>query len=140
MASPVEVVLILADSAQIDPLMKAHILGAGWSVAQTPTPLSAVVALVKIPWDRTNVKLPAKFELRDADGTPVEIDGSPVASPEQEVEVGRPPGVFAGASIDFATQVTVPPLALQPGRYTWHFLIAETDAQVSFQVVQPRPS
>ena len=135
MASPIEAVLILCDAATVDPLQKVHMLGAGWSQTSSPTPPSAVVALVKIPWDRTNTKLPMSLRLVDADGEFVSIEGLPLLGVEgQSVEVGRPPGVEPGTSIDFAFQLTVPPLPLQPGRYSWRLTVADDVTQVSFQV------
>jgi hypothetical protein len=54
MATPVEVKLILCDSAVADPSGKVHMLGAGWPVTGVPAAPHAIALLAKVPWDRTN--------------------------------------------------------------------------------------
>jgi hypothetical protein len=130
MASPIEAIMLLCDAAVTDPSGKVHMLGAGWSITSSPTAPSAVVVLVKVPWDRANQKLPFSLALEDADGQP------PPTAPSADgvIEVGRPPGLDPGTPIDAAFQVTVPSLPLPPGRYTWRLKIAEQEFTTSFQV------
>lgn len=69
MASPLDVQVILCDAAQADPGSgKLHMLGAGWSDIGTPTTPHAVAIMIKVPWDRTNQKLPLRLELVDGGG------------------------------------------------------------------------
>lgn len=134
MASPIEATMLLADAAVADPTGKIHMLGAGWSVTSSPTAPSAVAVFFRIPWDRTNKKIPTTLELRDADGQPVLIGGSQTIRIEQEVEVGRPAGLNPGTPIDASFQVTVGPLPLSPGRYEWHLTAAEGEWSIGFTV------
>jgi len=71
MASPLDVQLILCDAAQADTATgKVHMLGAGWSLTRAPV-THAVVLLAKVPWDRTNQRIPFTLTLRDGDGVDV---------------------------------------------------------------------
>jgi hypothetical protein len=130
MASPLEAIVLLCDAAQPEPSGKVHMLGAGWSITSSPTALSAVVVLIKVPWDRANQKLDTSLALEDADGQPA--PGAPSAA--GTIEVGRPPGLDPGTPIDASFSVTVPSLPLPPGRYTWRFKIAGQEFTTSFQV------
>src|SRR5688572_7793593 len=106
MASPVEVKLILCDSAVADPSGKVHMLGAGWSITGVPAAPHAIALLAKVPWDRTNQKLSLNLELVDADGRPVLLNdpnGKPVPVGHQaELEVGRPAGIAPGSMLNAA--------------------------------------
>lgn len=140
MASPIEIQLILADAAQVAG-GKINMLGAGWSITGTPTSLSAVVGLLKVPWDRANQQIPLRLYLVDADGHPVH-QANPLTGQEQPLEyqaileVGRPPGLKSGTPLDSPFTVPVPPLPLRPGRYTWQLDIGEDDrATASFTVL-----
>ena len=139
MASPVEATLLLADSAVADPTGKVHMLGAGWSLTSTPTAPHAVVALVRVPWDRANQRIPFRLELLDSDGRPVTVsdrDGapSPVSTGDQQLEVGRPVGVDPGSPLDWPIVMNLGPLTLLPGRYEWRLTIAEQEFATPFQV------
>src|SRR4051794_18852471 len=114
MASPLEVQMILADHAVADPAGKVHMLGAGWSLTVTPTPPQAVVLLLKIPWDRTNQRIPLSLQLVDEDGRPVQLttpEGEATAiEARAEVEVGRPAGLAPGSMIDASFAINVQPM------------------------------
>jgi hypothetical protein len=138
MASPMEAQLILADSAVADPSGKIHMLGAGWSTTTSPTPPHAVAVLAKVPWDRANQKMVMKLRLLDADGHPVELDtqqGKAGIGTTGEIEVGRPPGVPPGITLDAGFAVNVQPLPLPPGRYHWQLEIAEMTLNAFFTVL-----
>jgi hypothetical protein len=136
-ASPIEATLLLCDAAVADPTGKIHMLGAGWSVTTTPTPPHAVAVFLKVPWDRTNQKLPCKLELKDADGKPWTLEGQGVGV-EQTLEVGRPPGLAPGTPIDAAFQLTAPSLPLPAGRYEWRLTVADGDWAIGFTVRESR--
>jgi hypothetical protein len=115
--------LLLADSAQaVDG--KLYILGGGWSVTG-PQPAPTAIALkIDVPWDRANTRHKWRLELVDADGEQVEIPEAGAVELEQEFEVGRPPGVKPGTSLDFVVAINVPPLPLETGRqYSWQLTI-----------------
>ncbi len=138
MASPVEAVLLLCDAAVADASTgKVHMLGAGWSRTSSPTAPSAVVAMLKIPWDRSNQRLPIRLGLHDSDGVlvvlPPELGGEPIVH-QAEIEVGRPPGMAAGSMLDHSFTISLPPLPLGPGRYEWRLEFAGLPVNASFQV------
>ena len=143
MASPVEATLILADAAQAAGGGKVSMLGAGWSVTGSPTAPSAVVALIKVPWDRANQKIAVQLRLLDEDGQPIFVEsddqGRQKLEFEAELEVGRPPGLKHGTPLDASFAATIPPLPLAPGRYSWVLEIAGTTEAAPFQVVLPPP-
>lgn len=137
MASPIEAILILCDSAVADPSGKVHMLGAGWSTTGSPTAPQAVVAMLKIPWDRANQPQPLQLQLLNSDGVPVTVstpEGPMLLGTEGAVEVGRPPGLAHGSSLDSPFVLSVPPLPLPPGRYEWRLTISGQHFTASFQV------
>jgi hypothetical protein len=135
MASPLEATILLADAAVADPTGKIHMLGAGWSVTTSPTAPSAVAVFLRIPWDRTNKKIPFTLELVDADGHQVSLDNDHRGIRiEQIIEVGRPPGIEPGTPIDASFQVSLGPLPLEPCRYQWRLTAAEGEWSISFTV------
>ena len=68
--------LLLADSAQVAPESgKVYALGLGWTATVTPLPPQAVIILVDVDWDETNVQHEAVVRLVDADGRPVTVSG-----------------------------------------------------------------
>lgn len=140
MASPLEVTLLLCDSAVAEPSGKVHMLGAGWSITGSPTSPQAVVAMIQVPWDRANQPMTVVLALLDSDGGQVSVtgaaDGEPVRS-ELRLEVGRPPGVLPGSPLDAAVVVAVPALPLSPGRYEWRLAVAEKQVTRAFQVRGP---
>lgn len=135
--SDFDVQLILCDAAQADPSGKVHMLGAGWSLTGSPTAPQAVAALIKIPWDRANEKVPFLIRLVDSDGQPVLLEtdnGSSGIGHGGAFEVGRPPGLTPGTAIDHAFTINVPSLPLNPGRYQWRLEIADQVFATTFEV------
>ena len=122
-----KVTMMLADAAQAAE-GKLYILGGGWSVTgPTPSP-SAIALYIQVPWDRTNVEHSFRFDLIDSDGNAVELETE--ADVEESItfegtfEVGRPPGVKPGTSIDVPLAINFGPLPLPPGgRYEWRLSI-----------------
>ena len=115
--------LLLADAAHaVDG--KLYVLGGGWSVTGSqPSPM-AIALKIDVPWDRANTPHRWRLELVDADGQQVQFPEAGGVELEQEFEVGRPPGVKPGTSLDFVIAITIPPLPLQPGQqYSWQLTI-----------------
>jgi len=137
-ASPLEVQVLLCDAAVADPGGKMHMLGAGWSVTSSPTALCAVAVMVKVPWDRTNQQIPLNITLVDSDGHPIEIPApggeTQRVSAEGVIEVGRPPGIPAGSSVDAAFALNIPQLPLPPGRYEYRVDAGDQTFHASFLV------
>jgi hypothetical protein len=123
---PFTVTMMLADAAQVVD-NKLYILGGGWSVTG-PDPAPTAIALqIKVPWDQTNTKHALLLELLDLDGEPIMFDtpvGRQALRVENEFEVGRPPGVKPGTSIELSMAVAFAPFPLPPGgSYTWKLSI-----------------
>jgi len=138
MASPVEAILLLCDAAQADPLGKVHMLGAGWSTTGSPTAPQAVVAMLKIPWDRANQQIPLTLALLDSDGQQVVLGDDNNPQPVRtavDVEVGRPPRLAHGSPLDSSFVLNLPPMPLAPGRYEWRLSVAEAEITTTFQVI-----
>lgn len=137
-----EVVLLLANSAEPTPVGTVSALGLGWSVTSTPTGPSAVVVFIKVPWDLTNRKHRMHLQLVDSDGKDVYFGKTPEGEDapvevRAEFEVGRPPGLLHGTEIDQAFPINIAPgLELTAGQiYQWRVRIDDVDmASRSFYV------
>lgn len=136
--------VLLADFAQTDPTGKVNALGMAWSVARSPIQHMAVIVIVKVGWTETNQAHRMTLSLLTADGehavtTPGPLGEVPLRI-EGTFEVGRPPGLAQGFTIDHALAVNLAqPLALPPGRYEWRLAIddGEADAwRAAFTVIE----
>jgi hypothetical protein len=132
--------LILCDAAQADSVSgKLHMLGAGWTVTSSPTAPHAVAVMIQVPWDRSNEELTVKVELLTEDGLAITIPGPTRSQPivsEMKLEVGRPPGIARGSTLNSAFAVNVAALPLPPGRYQWRATVDGDTQGESFQVVK----
>lgn len=132
--------MLLCDAAQaVD--NKLYILGAGWSQVlrpDVPVPMAIAVKLT-VPWDQANEVHHFRLYLITADGEPVAgTDDEPVAV-EGDIEVGRPPGLVRGTSLDAVFAVTLNGLALPADAYVWELEIATVVVgRIPFRVGQPR--
>ena len=126
---PIRVNLLLADFAQVAE-NKLYIVGGGWDIIGPQIGPSAVGMIIHVSWDLTNRKHTWRLELVDSDGEPVVVE-TPMGSDEPvavngEFEVGRPPGVTPGASLNVPVAINFGPLPLEPGRrYEWRLTIGE---------------
>ncbi len=102
-------------------------LGIGWSVTSSPTAPAALILMIKVPWDQTNVKHAALLRLVDADGHDVRLGESEPIHIKLEFETGRPPGITHGTPIDMAQAINIGPLPIPPGHYEW---LLEIDGQL----------
>lgn len=134
-----EVTMLLCDAAQAVG-NKLYILGGGWSqvvVPDVPTPM-AIAVKVSIPWDQANEVHHTRLYLIDADGQPVEQDDTPV-SIEGDLEVGRPPGLARGSSLDAVFAVAFNGLALPQNAYVWELEIGNVVVgRTPFRVGPPK--
>lgn len=140
-----EAILLLANSAEGTPTGTVSALGLGWSVIGTPTPPTAMVILIKVPWDQTNVRHQLLLRLADADGgVGVMIPQPPTGElapleVRAEFEVGRPPGLPHGTDIDQALALNIGAgLPLIPGHsYQWRLDIDDEPAATRSFFVRP---
>lgn len=126
--------VLLADFAQTDSTGKVNALGLGWSVVSTPTPHHAVVVILRVGWNETNRKHHLTLSLLTADGkdavqVPTPVGTQPLAV-EADFEVGRPPGLPPGSSIDHSMAINISAgLPLTPGRYEWRMRIGDMEPE-----------
>lgn len=139
-----DVTLLLANSAEATPAGTVSALGIGWSVTVTPTPPQALIVLLRVPWDVTNVKHELLLKLVDGDGHDVLLGQTPFGEPAPleirgEFEVGRPAGIPHGTPIDQAMPITIGPgLPLVPGgSYEWRLSIDGEDLASRSFLVRP---
>lgn len=130
-----KVTALLCDAAQVAE-GKLYVLGGGWSIYRSPGRVSMAVAIkIDVPWTDANRKIPFRAELVTEDGMAVtDPDGQPVRL-EATLEVGRPPGLPAGTTLDLplAFRIDIP---LAGGGYRWEFFIDDTKAtDISFLVL-----
>lgn len=112
-------------------------------MTSSPTGPQAVVALIKVPWDRTNQEHRLTLRLLDADGAEVLLPGPMSGQPlrfESGVAVGRPPGLAPGTPIDVPFAANLPSLPLAPGRYEWRLQVADEAFSTYFQVNKSLPA
>ena len=138
-----KVTMMLADSAQAVG-GKLYILGGGWSITgPLPCP-SAIAVLVSVPWNETNRKHRVKVELLDPDYRPVLLptpEGSRPLAISGDFEVGRPPGIIPGSSIEVPFAFNIGALPLQPDRrYVWKLTIDEKGGDDWQVVFSTRPA
>jgi uncharacterized protein DUF6941 len=136
-----DVTLILCDAAQQQG-GKLYILGAGWSLVQAPNvPITmALGVIVGVPWDQANDQLLVEAVLMTDDGDPVQIEVTenefqPVLASGQ-MEVGRPPGLKRGMTLNAPLAFTFNGVPLPVGGYRWELKINGTvEATAPFRVV-----
>lgn len=133
-----DVTLLLSDYAEAVN-GKLYVMGGGWNVLFAPgQPVTmSVAAVLAVPWDRTNQSHDLMLELITDDGAAVEIEGQPVQV-SGEFEVGRPPGIKPGSSLNAPFVWTFAGLVLDAGGYEWKLKIGgEPVASRPFAVAYP---
>lgn len=118
---------------------KLYINGGGWNLLFAPdVPVNFTLAvLVEVPWDQTNVRHTLVAELLTADGDPVKIEDNAIRL-EGGFEIGRPPGLKAGMTLNAPMALAIQGIALAAGGYEWRlFVDAEQVARKPFRVMLP---
>jgi hypothetical protein len=139
-----EATLFVADSAQVSPDGKLHALGIGWQNTSSPVTAPCAVAFVlHVPWDETNRKIKWVLDLFDADGNPVVLQTGPEnftpLHMENELEVGRPPGIKQGSAINVPFAVSFGPMPLRAdSTFEWRLKVSGKEWRVSF-ATRPLP-
>ena len=136
--------MVLCDFVQVAE-GKLFINGGGWNHKGLTTPMG-VGLLVEVPWSETNIGHNVRLILEDADGHPVEAPGPLGPQPlviEAQIEVGRPPGMPHGSSINVPMAINVPPPPLLPDTsYRWRFEVegkSQDDWHVAFRTKSAGP-
>ena len=121
-----EVTLILCDAAQ-ESGGKLHLIGGGWTHAAVPpeAPLNLALGLIiAVPWDRTNEQHAVRALLVTDDGEPVSI-GDDAVENGGNLELGRPPGLKRGTTLNAVLAMQFYGLVLDPGGYVWEVRVNE---------------
>jgi hypothetical protein len=132
-------IVLLAQSAQLDPRGTVHALGLGWTTSPTRVPQHALIIFVEVDWAELGQEFPIGAELVDS-------DGAQVANTEHGVINARHQPVHPeGTPVTIPFIATIPPLTLTVGqRYQWRVSInneMHEDWLASFTVTgdgQPR--
>ena len=133
-----DVTLLLCDFAEAVN-GKLYVMGGGWNVLFAPgQPVTmSVAAVVAVPWDQTNRPHELSLELLTEDGASVEVEEQAVEV-TGEFELGRPPGIKPGSSLNAPFVWTFAGLALDAGGYEWKLSIdGEPVASRPFAVTSP---
>jgi hypothetical protein len=132
-----DVTLLLCDSAEALN-GKLYVMGGGWNMlysSGTPVRL-ALAILIAVPWDETNQRSALRIELVTSDGEQVSNNGQEVSA-TAEFDVGRPPGVKPGSTINAPLAINFDGLILDEGGY--EFVVKLGDAIAArrpFQVMR----
>jgi hypothetical protein len=121
--------LLLADGAQVSG-EKLYVMGGGWTVVWSQTfPLAHNAALavgVMVDWPQTNQRHSIEVALLTGDGQQI---GPPLFG--GEFEVGRPPGIPAGAAQRFMLAGSVVLNLEAPGLYEIVVRLNGTDVKTA---------
>jgi hypothetical protein len=134
-----DVTMLLCDAAQ-QVGGKLYILGGGWSLIFAPSPITCALAIkLAVPWDQANRKITFRLALVDDDGNGVDMGEGPVHA-EGNFEVGRPPGLKPGTSIDAPFVLNFGGLVLEPGGYVFDLEVdGQSLARTPFRVLESPP-
>jgi hypothetical protein len=133
-----DVTLLICDSAEALN-GKLYILGGGWNMLYAPrTPVRiALGILIAVPWDETNQRREMRIELVTSDGDQVLLNGQEVAA-KAEFDIGRPPGVKPGSTLNAPFAINFDGLMLDEGGYEFVVRIGDAiAARRPFQVLSP---
>ena len=142
-ATGVEATMLLCDSAQAVN-GKLYILGGGWSLIAKVVPRFNMSLAVKltVPWSRSNEKIHFEATLVTDQGQAVQQEDAEGATnpvrAEGDLELGRPPGLRPGTSLDATFVLNFEGLDLEVGGYVWQLLVDNAvAARIPFQVIRP---
>ena len=116
---------------------KLYIMGAGWSriIANTQASI-AVAVLWMIPWSQANRRHHIELTLVTEDGQPFLDSEGEKLRVEGDIEVGRPPGLKEGSSLEAPIALKLPNVAFPPGGYRFDFHVnGSLEATASFDAI-----
>ncbi len=119
---------------------KLYIMGGGWSRLWTPNQPSSMALAIKIsvPWNQANEPHDLTIRLVTGNGGPVPDPQGNDVQLMGKLEVGRPPGLRPGSTLDVPIAARFNGLELDPGIYRWEVEIDGTLMHdTAFDVVQP---
>jgi len=115
--------MLLCDAAQVQG-GKLYILGGGWTRVLAIAPINFAIAIqFAVPWHLANKQMALRIDLLDSDGKPfIGPDGKAVQV-LGHMEVGRPPGLKQGSTLDNALAVGLTGMTIPPGSYRWDLYV-----------------
>lgn len=133
-----DVTLLLCDSAEAVN-GKLYVMGGGWNMlfaAGSPVRVGLAI-LIAVPWDETNTPRQLRIDLVTSDGEQVEVNGREVSA-TAEFDIGRPPGVKPGSTLNAPLAINFDGLLLDTGGYEFVVRVGdEIAARRPFQVTAP---
>ena len=136
-----EATLLLCDHAEAVG-GKLYINGGGWNVLLRPgAPVNVSLAiLIEVPWDAANAQHRLRAYLLTEDGDPVLAPQGEALEVDGAFEVGRPPGVKPGSTLNTPLAINFNALALDAGGYEWRLEVDEAlVARKPFRVASGGP-
>lgn len=135
-----DVTLVLADAAQ-EAGGKLFVLGGGWThAASADRPMSMALGLIiGVPWDRTNEQHAIRAALVTDDGEAVSVGGTTVEM-ATALEIGRPPGLKRGTTLNAVMTMQFNGIVLTAGGYVWEVGVnGDPEARAPFWIVPAPP-
>ena len=132
-----EATLLLCDHAEAVG-GKLYINGGGWNVLLRPNaPVNMSLAiLIEVPWDEAGTQHRLRAVLLTEDGQLV----SDTLRVEGDFEVGRPPGVKPGSTLNTPLAINFNALTLDAGGYEWRLEVDDVlVARKPFRVASGAP-
>ena len=121
---------------------KLYINGGGWNVLLRPgVPVNVSLAiLIEVPWDAANTQHRLRAYLLTEDGATVSGPYGDSLEVEGEFEVGRPPGVKPGSTLNTPLAINFNALTLDAGGYEWRLEVDDAlVARKPFRVASGAP-
>jgi hypothetical protein len=100
---------------------KLYINGGGWNVLLRPgVPVNVSLAiLIEVPWDEADTQHRLRAYLLTEDGEAVSGPHGDALEVEGDFEVGRPPGLKPGSTLNTPLAINFNALTLDSGGYEW---------------------
>jgi hypothetical protein len=136
-----EATLLLCDHAEAIG-GKLYINGGGWNVLLRPgVPVNISLAiLIEVSWDEANEQHRLRAYLLTEDGEPVAAPHGEPLEVDGGFEVGRPPGVKPGSTLNTPLAINFNALTLEPGGYEWRLEVDDAlVARKPFRVATGAP-
>jgi hypothetical protein len=100
----------------------------------------SLAILIEVPWDEANTEHRLRTYLLTEDGQPVSAPHGEPLEVDGGFEVGRPPGVKPGSTLNTPLAINFNALTLEPGGYEWRLEVDDAlVARKPFRVAAGTP-
>lgn len=130
-----QLVLMTADFAQVDPAGKVHALGLGWNAVSTPLPPFALIFVLYLEageYAGTSVVISGRLLHRNGERVPIGPEG-------EELEIGAEITISETDTRSTGVLQLGPGLPLDAGKYKWSFVVEGSEANAEFPFVVQDP-